>query len=111
LDQCRFKASGNLEFVFPGTHHAGHGGEYGYWPLDTLAEISFYENNDFGSYKSYHIIGRPSDFYGGFCMTTTWDLAVIHPIMKSSVKNMDSVIVAGRNKMGKSSGRQRRPQC
>lgn len=62
-----FKASGNLEFVFPGTHHAGHGGEYGYWPLDTLGrDISFYENNDFGSYKSYHIIGRPSDFYGGF---------------------------------------------
>lgn len=62
-----FKASGNLEFIFPGTHHVGHGGEYGNWPLDTVGrDLSFYENNNFGSYKSYHIFGRPSDFYGGF---------------------------------------------
>jgi tetratricopeptide (TPR) repeat protein len=62
-----FKASGNLEFIFPGTHHVGHGGELGLWPVDTAGrEISFYRNNNFGSYKSYHIFGRPSDFYGGF---------------------------------------------
>ena len=28
--------------------------------------ISFYEKNNFGSYKSYHIVGRPSNFYGGY---------------------------------------------
>ncbi len=28
--------------------------------------ISFYENNNFGSYKSYHIFGRPSNIYGGY---------------------------------------------
>ena len=62
-----FKAEGNLEFVFPGTHHIGHGGEYDTWPLDSMGRnISFYEKNNFGSYKSYHILGRPSGFYGGY---------------------------------------------
>ena len=62
-----FKAEGDLEFVFPGTHHIGHGGEYDTWPADSAGrKISFYEKNNFGSYKSYHIVGRTSGFYGGF---------------------------------------------
>lgn len=62
-----FKAEGDLEFVFSGTHYIGHGGENNKWSLDSVGRnISFYENNNFGSYKSYHIIGRPSDLYGGF---------------------------------------------
>ncbi len=62
-----FKAEGDLEFVFPGTHYIGHGGEFNTWPLDSMdREINFYEHNDFGSYKSYHIIGRTSGFYGGY---------------------------------------------
>jgi tetratricopeptide (TPR) repeat protein len=62
-----FKANGDLEFIFPGTHHIGHGGIGDTWPLDSLGrKISFYRHNDFGSYKSYHIIGRPSNFYGGY---------------------------------------------
>ncbi len=28
--------------------------------------ISFYKNNNFGSYKSYHIEGRTANFYGGY---------------------------------------------
>ena len=62
-----FKAGGNLELIFPGTHHIGHGGEYDTWPVDSVGrDISLYENNNFGSYKSYHIMGRPSGFYGGY---------------------------------------------
>jgi len=62
-----FKAEGNLEFVFAGTNYIGHGGESNTWPYDSVGrKISFYENNNFGSYKSYHIIGRPSNIYGGF---------------------------------------------
>jgi len=62
-----FKADGDLEFVFPGTHHIGHGGEFDTWPLDSVGrKISFYRHNNFGSYKSYHIIGRPANFYGGY---------------------------------------------
>ena len=62
-----FKADGDLEFIFPGTHYIGHGGKGDTWPVDSIGrKISFYRHNDFGSYKSYHIIGRPSNFYGGF---------------------------------------------
>jgi tetratricopeptide (TPR) repeat protein len=62
-----FRAPGDLEFIFPGTHYIGHGGEFDTWPLDSLGrKISFYEENDFGGYKSYHVLGRPTDFYGGY---------------------------------------------
>lgn len=62
-----FKAAGDLEFIFPGTHYIGHGGKGDTWPVDSMGrKISFYRHNDFGSYKSYHIIGHPSNFYGGF---------------------------------------------
>jgi tetratricopeptide (TPR) repeat protein len=62
-----FKAAGDLEFVFAGTHYLGHGGEFDTWPLDSAGhKLSYYEHNDFGSYKSYHVFGRPTGFYGGF---------------------------------------------
>jgi len=62
-----FKAAGNLEFAFPGTNYIGHGGESNSLPLDSVGRnISFYEKNNFGSYKSYHVMGRPSNFYGGY---------------------------------------------
>jgi len=62
-----FKAAGNLELVFPGTHHIGHGGKSDTWPLDSMGrKISFYKHNNFGTYKSYHILGRPTAFYGAY---------------------------------------------
>jgi Tfp pilus assembly protein PilF len=61
------KAAGNLQFVYPGTHRIGHGGEVGPWPLDAKGrDLSFYERNDFGPAKSYHVLGRESDFWGAF---------------------------------------------
>jgi Tfp pilus assembly protein PilF len=62
-----YKAAGNLEFVYPGTHEIGHGGEVGPWPVDAEGRaISFYERNDFGGPKSYHVLGRESGFWGAF---------------------------------------------
>lgn len=62
-----FKAAGNLEFVFPGTNYIGHDGEVGLWPKDSLGRnLNFYEQNNFGTYKSYHVLGKKTDFYGGF---------------------------------------------
>ena len=62
-----FHAPGNLEFIFPGSHYIGHGGEFDTWPLDSVGrKISFYEHNNFGSMKSYHVLGRMTNFYGGF---------------------------------------------
>ncbi len=62
-----YKAAGNLQFVYPGTHEIGHGGEVGPWPVDAKGrDLSYYERNDFGGPKSYHVLGRESDFWGAF---------------------------------------------
>ena len=61
------KAKGNLEFIYPGTKYIGHAGEYAEWPVDKQGRnISFYEKNDFGEYKSYHVFGKYTDFFGGY---------------------------------------------
>jgi tetratricopeptide (TPR) repeat protein len=62
------KAKGNLEFIYPGTHYLGHEGEYADWPINRNngRNISFYENNDFGGYKSYHVFGKYTDFFGAY---------------------------------------------
>ena len=60
------KTEGNLEFIYPGSHYIGHGGEVGGWPFDQGREISFYENNNFGGYKSYHVLNAYTDFMGGY---------------------------------------------
>jgi hypothetical protein len=63
-----YKASGNLEFIFPGNRYIGHGGEYSDWPVNKSngKNISFYESNDFGGYKSYHVFGKLTNFSGGY---------------------------------------------
>lgn len=62
------KAKGNLQFVYPGTKYLGHEGEYSDWPvnIENGKNISFYVNNNFGSYKSYHVLGKYTDFFGGY---------------------------------------------
>ena len=62
------KTKGNLEFIFPGTHYIGHDGEYASWPInkENGKKINFYEENDFGTYKSYHVIGKQTDFFGAY---------------------------------------------
>jgi len=60
------KTKGNLEFIYPGSHHIGHPGNVGAWPIDNGRDVSFYENNNFGSYKSYHVLNAYSDYMGGY---------------------------------------------
>ena len=62
------KSKGNLEFVYPGTHYLGHEGEYADWPINKQngKNISFYESNNFGGPKSYHVFGKYTDFYGAY---------------------------------------------
>lgn len=62
------KAKGNLQFIYPGTKYLGHSGEYSDWPInkENGKDISFYENNNFGEYKSYHVFGKYTDFFGGY---------------------------------------------
>lgn len=62
------KAAGNLEFVYPGTHYLGHNGDAGAWPIHPAngKNLAFYEQNDFGPYKSYHVFGEYTDFFGAY---------------------------------------------
>jgi len=62
------KAAGNLQFIYPGSKYLGHEGEYSDWPINKQngKDISFYNNNDFGGYKSYHVFGEYTDFFGGY---------------------------------------------
>ncbi len=61
------KTAGNLEYAFPGNHYLGHDGKAFSWPVDQEGrDLHFYENNNFGSYKSYHVSGEVTNFYGGF---------------------------------------------
>ncbi|MGN6438893.1 MAG: DUF5107 domain-containing protein [Agriterribacter sp.] len=62
------KAKGNLEFVFPGTQYIGHDGEHHEWPVnkDNGKKINFYEENNFGGYKSYHVFGKLAHFFGAY---------------------------------------------
>lgn len=76
------KAAGNLEYINPGHQRIGHDGKTFDWPIDEQGhEISLYEKNDFGEYKSYHIFGSYADFWGcywhndqfGFGHSATYD--------------------------------------
>ena len=62
------KAGGNLEFVYPGTSYLGHNGEVGAWPVhpENTKNLAFYDQNDFGPYKSYHVFGEYADFFGAY---------------------------------------------
>jgi tetratricopeptide (TPR) repeat protein len=72
-----FRAEGDLEFCFPGTNYIGHEGELHTWPIDEKGrDLSFYKNNDFGSYKSYHVLGEPTDWFGGYWHDD--DMGVVH---------------------------------
>lgn len=60
-----YPAAGNAEFCYPGTNYIGHGGGSHPFPLDEQGrDLSWYENNNFGPSKSYHIVGKYNDFYG-----------------------------------------------
>lgn len=62
------KADGDLQFIYPGNKYIGHDGEYGEWPINAEngKDVSFYKNNNFGQYKSYHVFGQRTNFFGGY---------------------------------------------
>lgn len=61
------RASDDLQFFFPGHSHIFHDGKPGAWPNhDNGQNLSIYRENDFESYKSYHILGEYSEFFGGY---------------------------------------------
>jgi lipopolysaccharide biosynthesis regulator YciM len=62
-----FKAGDDLEVSFPGTNYIDHGGIPYSWPQkEDGKRINFYKENNFGTYKSYHVVGNVADFYSGY---------------------------------------------
>lgn len=62
------KVRDDLRFLFSGTRRIEHNGEVNDWPIDQTVrkDLSFYRNNDFGGYKSFHIFGNRSSFFGSY---------------------------------------------
>lgn len=63
------KATEDLQYIFPGLHHIGHNYSVPLqpWPVNEEGrDLSWYKNNDFGSYKSYFTVGEREDFFGGY---------------------------------------------
>lgn len=62
------KTAGNLQYIYPGKNYLGHEGEYSDWPINKKngKTVTFYNNNNFGGYKSYHVFGKYTDFFGAF---------------------------------------------
>jgi tetratricopeptide (TPR) repeat protein len=59
----------DLQYVYPGRFHIAHDFSIPLrpWPNDTEGrDLSWYKNNDFGSYKSYFTVGEYEDFFGGY---------------------------------------------
>jgi hypothetical protein len=61
------EAGQDLQFFFPGTHYIGHGGDAHPWPVNQDGvDLSYYKNNDFGPSKSYHVLGKKTEYFGGY---------------------------------------------
>jgi tetratricopeptide (TPR) repeat protein len=66
-ENAAFKASDDMQFFFPGTHHVGHDGNANPWPLDENGvDLSYYKNNNSGGDKSYHVVGTHTEWFGGY---------------------------------------------
>lgn len=63
------RVDSDLQMIFPGKFHIGHNYSVPLksWPIDGQGrDLSWYKNNDFGSYKSYFTVGQSENFYGGY---------------------------------------------
>ncbi len=62
-----YAASDDLEFYFTGQYYIGHDGDVHAWPKNENGRMmSEYAQNDFGSYKSYHVMGELNNFYAAY---------------------------------------------
>lgn len=61
------KTAGNLEYFFPGVRYLEHDGTSRHWPTGYPDyRLNRYEENNHGHYKSYHVTGEYTDFWGGY---------------------------------------------
>jgi len=70
-------ASQDLQILYPGTSYIDHGGAAFPWPVDRNGrDLSRYANNNFGSSKSYHVLGSYTDTYAAYYQKD--DFGVVH---------------------------------
>jgi len=63
------KTGEDLQYIFPGRCHIAHNFSVPLkpWPVDeTGRDLSWYKNNNFGSYKSYFTVGEYENFFGSY---------------------------------------------
>ncbi len=61
------EARPDLQFFFPGHAYLEHSGEANPWPVDEQGrDLSFYQHNNFGPSKSYHVVGHRHQYFGGY---------------------------------------------
>ncbi|WP_221391003.1 DUF5107 domain-containing protein [Dyadobacter sp. NIV53] len=66
-ENAAFRASDDMQFFFPGTHHVGHDGLASPWPIDQHGvDLSYYKNVNSGGDKSYHVMGTHTTWFGGY---------------------------------------------
>ncbi|MDQ2719617.1 MAG: DUF5107 domain-containing protein [Bacteroidota bacterium] len=60
------KVADSLEYIFPGNHYIFHDGKVYDYPINESnhKNISIYDQNNFDSYKSYHVTGAYSKYFG-----------------------------------------------
>ena len=104
------RVRGKLQFVYPGTSQLGHDGEHGPWPLDAAGrDLSWYDNNDFGGYKSYHVFGQDTDFFGAYWHDDDFGMVRYAPRdEKAGQEDLDLGPVAAGDDLGAAAHRQRR---
>ena len=60
-------AQDDLIMSIPGNSYLEHPGAQRDWPFDSEGrELSVYDQNRFGSNKSFHVVGELNDFFGGY---------------------------------------------
>jgi tetratricopeptide (TPR) repeat protein len=88
-ENAAFKATDDLEFFFPGNHHIGHDGLANPWPIDEQGrDISKYKNNNFGSSKSYHVMGSTRNWFGGLWQNDNFGFGHWAPYMDAPGKKL-----------------------
>jgi len=70
-------AAEELQFYYPGQYYVDHSGTVYSFPKNKEGtDISLYANNNFGSYKSYHVLGEYTNYFGGYYENA--DFGTIH---------------------------------
>lgn len=73
------KTSGGLKYYYPGNKYLTHDGQERPWPNEEGHDISVYDKNDFGHYKSYHVTGKVTDWWGVYWHDDDFGMVHVSP--------------------------------